>query len=358
MPVWTTIQTQYNEALRQQLLTLEPRSAPPLCVSAEQIRLLVYMAVASGSRGLVFLSDSPLDAPDAETQQRAMALELLNLELDVMEPWAAAGTVDGTAAFQVQESFSQPDGRLRSGDQPAGFKAADILAPPGPKSGETKSGESKTEERKAAECKAAERKAAEAKAKEEVVGTVLRTEHARLLLPIWSAPGSQCVPPQSAFNGVTLVAPGVPEANSAYELTLSGVQELRRKRVAGGVSVTLEEFGLTAQVLFAHDPSVLGAVNGRASEKGPRAAELTRNLAVYKFNAVQTLAGQLATRIPVPAAPAWLQSAPTGSSRRANSELARIIRWRPPKTPSGRCGRYAWSNAPTGTPPSKGWPRR
>ncbi len=326
MPVWTTIQTQYNEALRQQLLTLEPRGAPPLCVSAEQIRLLVYMAVASGSRGLVFLSDSPLDAPDAETRQRAMALELLNLELDVMEPWAAAGTVDGTAAFQVQESFSQPDGRLRSGDQPAGFKAAEFRSS-GPKSGETKSGESKTEERKAAERKAAERKAAEAKAKEEVIGTVLRAEHARLLLPIWSAPGSQCVPPQAAFNGITLVAPGVPEANSAYELTLSGVQELRRKRVTGGVSVTLEEFGLTAQVLFAHDPSVLGAVNGRVLEKGPRAAELTRNLAVYKYNAVQTLAGQLATRIPVPAAPTWLQSAhrfieTCEQERRANHPLA------------------------------------
>ena len=96
-PIWTTVQTQPNEALRQQLLALEPGSAPPLCVSAEQIRLLAYTAVASGSRGLVFLSDSPLDAPDAETQQRAMALELLNLELEVMEPWAAAGTVDGTA---------------------------------------------------------------------------------------------------------------------------------------------------------------------------------------------------------------------------------------------------------------------
>ena len=105
---------------------------------------------------------------------------------------------------------------------------------------------------------------------QEVVGTVLRTEHARLLLPIWLAPRAQCVPPQSAANAVTLVVPGVPEANNAYELTPSGVQELRRKRVAGGVSVTLDEFGLTAQVLLAHDPLIVGAVNGRAA--GDRAS--------------------------------------------------------------------------------------
>ncbi len=68
-PVWTTVQTQPNEALRQQLIALDPSSAPPLGVSPDQIRLLVYTAVASGSRGLLFLSDSPLDASDAETQR-------------------------------------------------------------------------------------------------------------------------------------------------------------------------------------------------------------------------------------------------------------------------------------------------
>jgi hypothetical protein len=308
MPIWTTVQTQYNEALRQQLLSLEPRGTPPLCVPPEQIRLLVYTAVAAGSRGLVFLSDSPLDAPDAETQQRAMALELLNLELDVIEPWAAAGAIDGTTAFQVQETLSQPDGKLQAGDQSAGPKTIEFRSA-GPKSADTKIADSKAEQRKAAEQKAAARKAAEVRGKEEVLGTVLRAERARLLLPIWSAPGAQCVPPQAAFNGVTLVAPGVPEANIAYELTPAGVQELRRKRVAGGVSVTLEEFGLTTQVLFAHDPAVVGAVHARALEKGRRVAELERNLAIYKYNAVQNLAGQLAARVPVAATPTWLASA-------------------------------------------------
>lgn len=244
-PVWTTVQTQPNESLRQQLLAMEPGSAPPLTVSPEQMRLLVYTAVASGSRGLLFLSDSPLDSPDAETQQRAMSLELLNLELELMEPWAAAGNLVASAESNAPE----------------------------------------------------------------VVGTVLRTERARLLLPIWSAPMSQCVPPQSAANALGLVAPGVPEASEAYELTPSGVQPLRYKRVAGGLRVVLDEFGMTSQILLAHDPVIVSEVFRRAAQDGRRAAQLQRDLAVRKLNTVQTLAGQLTTRIPVPAAAGWLDSA-------------------------------------------------
>lgn len=244
-PIWTTVQTQPNETLRQQLLAMEPGSAPPLTVSPEQMRLLVYTAVASGSRGLLFLSDSPLDSSDAETQQRAMSLELLNLELGLMEPWAAAGSLVATAESTVPE----------------------------------------------------------------VTGAVLRTDHARLLLPIWSAAHSQCVPPQSAANALGLIAPGVPEASEAYELTASGVQPLRYKRVAGGVRVVLDEFGLTNQILLAHDPVIVSAVFRRAAEVGRRAAELQRHLAVRKLNTVQALSGQLSARIPVPPAVGWIDAA-------------------------------------------------
>ena len=117
---------------------LGARVPPPLGVPPEQIRLLAYTAVAAGSRGLLLLSDTPLDAPDADTQQRATALELLNLELELIEPWAAAGSFVATSESSVPE----------------------------------------------------------------VVGSVLSTERARLLLPIWSAPMAQCVPSQSAANSV------------------------------------------------------------------------------------------------------------------------------------------------------------
>ena len=64
-----------------------PRSDPPL----------VYTAISSGSRGLLFLSDSSLEAQDEQTRQRAATLQLLNLELAVVEPLVAGGTMVATA---------------------------------------------------------------------------------------------------------------------------------------------------------------------------------------------------------------------------------------------------------------------
>jgi hypothetical protein len=254
-PIWTTVQTQPNEALRQQLAALEPGFSPPLCVPAEQVRLLAYTAIASGSRGLLFLSDSPLDAADPETKQRAMSLELLNLELEVIEPWVAAGT----------------------------------CAPPAEAVGCTPPNKTLANE---------------------VLGAVLRTDQAWLLLPIWTAPQAQYVPPQSAANALTLVAPCVPETSNAYELTPGGVQTLRRPvRVDGGMRVILPEFGLTTQVLMAHDPSIVSFVYARTAEIGRRAAELHRQLAAYKLNTVERVAGQLDAHSHIAAAPGWLDAA-------------------------------------------------
>jgi len=226
--IWTTIQTQPTEALQRQLAALEPSRRAPLSVASEQIRLLVYTAVGCGSRGLFFQSQSPLNADDPETRQRAMVLELLNLELQMIEPWAAVGGVVATAR----------------GDRP------------------------------------------------EVAATVLRTERSRLLLPIWSAPGAQFVPGQSAANSISLVVPGVPESSRAYELDPGGLQPLRHKRVTLGTRVSLEEFGLTGRVLFAQDPLVVNSLTRRSAEIAPRAAQLQRELAAWKLHAVGQVAAE------------------------------------------------------------------
>ena len=75
-PVWTTVQTQAGEGLRRQFAAFAPGQAPPTVVGPEQIRLLVYTAISSGSRGLLFLSESSLEAPDGETRQRVATLQL------------------------------------------------------------------------------------------------------------------------------------------------------------------------------------------------------------------------------------------------------------------------------------------
>lgn len=256
-PIWTTIQTQPNPALQQQLQLLDPSFKPSSSVSPEQIRLLAYTAVSAGTRGIVFASDSPLDSPDVETRQRAMSLELLNLELEVLEPWAAAGYFVTTADTSHKE----------------------------------------------------------------VVGAVLRADRAKLLLPLWLSDHAQCVPSQSAVNSLKLVAPGISETSEAFELTPNGAQRLRAVRVAGGMSVVLDEFGLTSQILLANDLSIVGEIRRRSAQIGRRSAELKRELAVARYNRVRAISEQLAVRAKVPRAGNWFDSA-VKSLRECDRQLA------------------------------------
>ena len=48
-------------------------------------------------RGIEFASSSRLDATDNATRIRALSLALLNLELELMEPWGAAGNYVASA---------------------------------------------------------------------------------------------------------------------------------------------------------------------------------------------------------------------------------------------------------------------
>jgi hypothetical protein len=233
-PVWTTVQTQVNESLRQQIAALEPGNPTPLEVSFEQMQLMALTAIASDSRGLLFLSSTPLDSNDTETRHRALALQLLNLNLDLIEPWAAAGNFVTTAY-----------------------------------SSET-----------------------------QVTATVLRAERALLLLPIWYSPGAQCVPAQSAAKNLSLIVPGVPESASAYELNPGGLKSIGRTRVTRGMCVNLAEFEMTAQVLLAQDPTVIGSRMQLSANLGRQAAQLERDLAVHNFYTVQRTAGQLDQRMP------------------------------------------------------------
>jgi hypothetical protein len=233
-PVWTTVQTQPNEGLRRQLAALSPGRPLPGTAAGEQIRLLVYTAISAGSRGLVFLSHSPLGATDPDTRQRAADLELLNLELQLIEPWAAGGTFVSTAETTVPE----------------------------------------------------------------VAGAVLRMDRTRLVLPIWTGPGAQCVTSQSTIEELPLVVPGTPESDAAYQLAVGRLAPLRKKRATGGIRVTLEDFGLSGMVFFAQDPLIIDAVTRRAAGLGKRQAELQCALAQEKFRTVTEVVGQLARHTP------------------------------------------------------------
>jgi hypothetical protein len=226
---WTTVATQPSAELLQQWDVLGGGRKPPLSISSEQVRLLAYTAVSSGSRGLLFESSAALDADDPDTRHRAAALELLNLELALVEPWMAAGTWNATIEG-------------------------------------TEKG---------------------------ILGGVIETERSRLLVALWTEPGAQFTAGQSAANGVSLVVPGIPDSNDAYLLLPGSLPPVPHKRETGGTRVTLDEFGLTALVLFTQDPLTQNSLYRQARKIGPRAAQLQCQLAREKLRATEEVVRQM-----------------------------------------------------------------
>ena len=194
----------------------------------------------------MFLSDSSLEAQDGETRQRVMTLQLLNLELEVIEPWAAGGTIVATA----------------ESTQPL------------------------------------------------VSGVILRDDRARIVMPMWLAPGSQCVAPLAAANPLDLTLPGIPESSNLFELIAGRLQPLRHRRQAGGTQVTLDEFGLTSLLFLAQDPLIIEAVNRRAAASGRQTAQLEQLLALQKYDTVTRVYAQVGGRIPPPKSPGQASKSP------------------------------------------------
>ena len=108
--------------------------------------------------------------------------------------------------------------------------------------------------------------------------------------------------------------------------------------MAGGTRITLDEFGLTSLVLMTGEPIVVSTMRRQAERVGRRAAQLQRDLAAAKLQAVEHVHRQLSSRTAGPSSVAWL-----GAARQGISEARR--RWRQETTrpliatPNGRCAR-------------------
>lgn len=232
---WTTIQTQMAPELEEQVALLSSGRAPKPVVESEQIRLLVRSAMAAQVRGICFASRTPLDAPDPATRQRALTLESINIELELIQPWLAAGTLSSTAP-----------GMNIDGENP-GVNVA-----------------------------------------------ILQTERTRLLVPLWSGKsGDQFVPDQLAANDITFVVPGVSEATDAFEITTGGLTPISRQRKRGGLHLKIAEFGMHSLALLTVEPAV-GGLTQRLPAVGPRLAAIERELVEYKLDRVSKTDSELA----------------------------------------------------------------
>ena len=228
-PCWVRIQTEVDPSIQRQLAALTGGAATPIAVEPEQISVLVRAALATKARGIVFASQSRLDTDDPQTRMRASALELVNLELYLIEPW-----ISGSVQFS-RARCSDPQLRV----------------------------------------------------------SVLQTGRSRLLLPLPLPRQGQHVAGGDRGEDVTIVAPGVPEANAAYLLRPTGLTRLRPRRVTGGIQLSLDAEQSILPIIITHDPLILSSIARRQAIIGYRAVMLRRDLASQMLVLVENVDRQI-----------------------------------------------------------------
>jgi hypothetical protein len=230
---WTWIQTHLPEWYTQLVYrkSSEEEFDEPIGPQPEQIRLLTYVALSAGCRGIGFWSDRFL-ANSHHGRDRLLQLALLNQELEMLEPMLA--------------TLRDTEVRWISSKQP------------------------------------------------EIRAAVLRYDGGVLVLPIWLGKGAQYVPGQLATNNLELVIPGAPADAQVWEVSPGDVRAIPSERVAGGLKVVLPEFGLTTALVLTNDVNAVdGGQIGRlqqAARKSRRlAAQWSYDLAVEELAKVERI---------------------------------------------------------------------
>jgi len=229
-PIWANIATEAGPKLRQQSARLHPSTARvPTVLGDRQFADQILAATTSGCRGLVYRSDSPLDATDPFTRRRAALVEQWNDRLELIEPWLTIGKRVGDAA--------STDGSLQ--------------------------------------------------------GIVVQAERARLFLPTEFTPtASANANPRSTTSKIALVIPGVPVSNEAFTLSPAGFHALTSQRVAGGTKIELPR-DFSGYVLLTEDAAVVNAYRQRVARGARRAAQVEYGLAAGQSQSLGEAARRL-----------------------------------------------------------------
>jgi hypothetical protein len=233
---WTWVQTHIPEW--QARLTYGRTTSEgfnePVGPQAEQIRLLTYLGLAAGCRGLAFSSDRFL-ADSHQGRDRLLMMALLNQEIHMLEP--------------LLLTLREPPTWI-----------------------ETSNGN--------------------------VKAAVLRSDRGMLILPIWLGDGAQYVPPQGAIINLSLTVPLVPDGMQPWEITPARVQSLQynSERKLTGLKILIPEFDLTSAIVFTSDLTPKGDVakwQAHSRLMAPQAAQWSRDLARIQLEKVRKTHTQL-----------------------------------------------------------------
>ncbi len=224
---WTWVQNHLPDWYLASVLEQKgtEKLAGPLGPQPEQVRLLTYLSVAAGCRGLGFWSDRFL-ADSHSGRDRLQGMAILNAELEMLTP--------------ILTAPRQTDVQWLGTDNP------------------------------------------------NVQAALIRTSRGALLLPIWVGTGCQCVPPQGALPSLKILVPLVEDGADPWRISPAGVECLRNscKKVTGGTELTISEFDLVAPVVFTSDLTERGPVvwwQDYTRKYGKHAARWAMDLAAEEY---------------------------------------------------------------------------
>src|SRR5262245_42444152 len=207
----------------------------PIGPQAEQIRMLTYLALTSGCKGIGFWSDRFL-ADSHHGRDRLLAIALLNQELSMLEP-LFLGTVDSPLWIDTS--------------------VRDVKA------------------------------------------AVIRCDRGLLVLPLWLGKGAQYVPGQAATNRLTITVPQTPIGSEPWIVTAADVRTVPNpRRVVGGTEITLTEFDTSAAIVFTADMQLVQYWQNKIRTLMKPAAQFAYQLAAIEIDKVEKVQDQLAALAP------------------------------------------------------------
>ncbi len=242
---WTWVQNHLPDWYLANVLNHKPGAAftDPIGPHPEQVRLLAYLSIACGCRGLGFWSDQFL-ADSHHGRDRLQGMAILNAELEMLAPVLMATRRDRAQWLDTNHPS---------------VKAA-----------------------------------------------LIRTAKGAVLLPIWLGKGGQYVPEQGALNALVVTVPLVEDGAEPWRISPAGIESLASNTVKrpGGTELTIPEFDLVTPVVFTSDRTQNGLVvwwQDYARKYGRSAARWAMDLASEEHDkvlAVHTKLAEMGVTIP------------------------------------------------------------
>ncbi|GAB4150988.1 MAG: hypothetical protein Tsb009_26150 [Planctomycetaceae bacterium] len=288
---WTWIQT---EPSSHHVLSRKRAGENPIVIEPEQIRLQVYSALAAGCLGIGYWKSSRLDGDLPGSKERMLAISQLNLELELLGPWLATGTVVSQTRFSVEAPPADQISQRRLDFRSTAAERA---------------------QRQALLRARAEQIKRNAERASELEAAVIRSEYGMLLLPIWYQTDAQYVPGKMTARNANIIVHGVAESALAWEVTTTGIRSLVRKRVTGGLQITIPQFDQTTAVILTSNRALIEQLRKKIAERNgngmaAKSARLSVDLAREKLSRIQRINEEL-TRLNIrqPDAPQLLAKA-------------------------------------------------